>query len=176
MNDPFILLMDDHLDIGDRPVGGPHPHAGFETVTLILDGAIFDRDQGRGDGGSSPGAAEPGGAPPRQWRTPAHSAPGASGRGRGPAGGLVRRSVRAHREGRLFLRARHQRHQGHGGDLRADRDPAQTREGAARPRHHPGAYGRRRGRRRQRRTVAAGPPSRPDRRGIRNQRGRAAIR
>ena len=31
MNDPFILLMDDHLDIGDRPVGGPHPHAGFET-------------------------------------------------------------------------------------------------------------------------------------------------
>ena len=46
MNDPFILLMDDHLDIGDRPVGGPHPHAGFETVTLILDGAIIDRDEG----------------------------------------------------------------------------------------------------------------------------------
>src|SRR6201998_1528846 len=46
MNDPFVLLMDDHLDIGDRPVGGPHPHAGFETVTLILDGAIFDRDEG----------------------------------------------------------------------------------------------------------------------------------
>jgi redox-sensitive bicupin YhaK (pirin superfamily) len=46
MNDPFILLMDDHLDIGDRPVGGPHPHAGFETVTLILEGAIFDRDEG----------------------------------------------------------------------------------------------------------------------------------
>src|SRR5580765_3464432 len=46
MNDPFILLMDDHLGIGDRPVGGPHPHAGFETVTLILDGAIFDRDEG----------------------------------------------------------------------------------------------------------------------------------
>jgi redox-sensitive bicupin YhaK (pirin superfamily) len=46
MTDPFILLMDDHLDIGDRPVGGPHPHAGFETVTLILDGAIFDRDEG----------------------------------------------------------------------------------------------------------------------------------
>jgi quercetin 2,3-dioxygenase len=46
MNDPFILLMDDHLDIRDRPVGGPHPHAGFETVTLILDGAIFDRDEG----------------------------------------------------------------------------------------------------------------------------------
>jgi quercetin 2,3-dioxygenase len=46
MHDPFILLMDDHLDIGDRPVGGPHPHAGFETVTLILDGAIFDREEG----------------------------------------------------------------------------------------------------------------------------------
>src|SRR6202795_1523741 len=46
MTDPFILLMDDHLDIGNRPVGGPHPHAGFETVTLILDGAIFDRDEG----------------------------------------------------------------------------------------------------------------------------------
>ncbi|HET6180383.1 MAG TPA: pirin-like C-terminal cupin domain-containing protein [Candidatus Sulfotelmatobacter sp.] len=44
--DPFILLMDDHLDIGNRPVGGPHPHAGFETVTLILDGAIYDRDEG----------------------------------------------------------------------------------------------------------------------------------
>jgi redox-sensitive bicupin YhaK (pirin superfamily) len=44
--DPFIMLMDDHLDIGDRPVGGAHPHAGFETVTLILDGAIYDRDEG----------------------------------------------------------------------------------------------------------------------------------
>lgn len=46
VTDPFILLMDDHLDIGDRPVGGPHPHAGFETVTLILDGAIYDHDEG----------------------------------------------------------------------------------------------------------------------------------
>jgi redox-sensitive bicupin YhaK (pirin superfamily) len=44
--DPFIALADDHLDIGDRPVGGPHPHAGFETVTLVLDGAIYDRDEG----------------------------------------------------------------------------------------------------------------------------------
>lgn len=44
--DPFIMLMDDHLDIGDRPVGGPHPHAGFETVTLLLDGTIFDADEG----------------------------------------------------------------------------------------------------------------------------------
>src|SRR6202050_4639295 len=45
--DPFILLMDNRLDIGDRPVGGrPPPHAGVETVTLILDGAIDDRDEG----------------------------------------------------------------------------------------------------------------------------------
>ena len=44
--DPFIVLMDDHLDIGDRSLGGPHPHAGFETVTLVLDGAIYDRDEG----------------------------------------------------------------------------------------------------------------------------------
>jgi quercetin 2,3-dioxygenase len=46
INDPFILLMDDHLDIGSRAVGGPHPHAGFETVTLILDGTIYDREEG----------------------------------------------------------------------------------------------------------------------------------
>lgn len=46
MSDPFIRLMDDHFDIGNRPVGGPHPHAGFETVTIILDGAIYDRDPG----------------------------------------------------------------------------------------------------------------------------------
>jgi redox-sensitive bicupin YhaK (pirin superfamily) len=46
LNDPFIMLADDHLDIGERPVGGPHPHAGFETVTLVLDGAIEDRDEG----------------------------------------------------------------------------------------------------------------------------------
>jgi redox-sensitive bicupin YhaK (pirin superfamily) len=44
--DPFIVLMDDHLDIGERQVGGAHPHAGFETVTLVLDGAIYDRDEG----------------------------------------------------------------------------------------------------------------------------------
>ena len=45
-NDPFIMLADDHLDIGDHPVGEPHPHAGFETVTLILEGALQDRDEG----------------------------------------------------------------------------------------------------------------------------------
>lgn len=37
--DPFILLMDDQLRlVGTEPVGGPHPHAGFETVTLVLEG------------------------------------------------------------------------------------------------------------------------------------------
>lgn len=38
-SDPFILLMDDRLDLpGGEPVGGPHPHAGFETVTLVVQG------------------------------------------------------------------------------------------------------------------------------------------
>jgi redox-sensitive bicupin YhaK (pirin superfamily) len=46
LTDPFIALMDDHLDIGNRPVGGAHPHAGFETVTLLLEGSIYDRDEG----------------------------------------------------------------------------------------------------------------------------------
>lgn len=37
--DPFIFLMDDKLNLpGGEPVGGPHPHAGFETVTFILEG------------------------------------------------------------------------------------------------------------------------------------------
>ncbi len=45
-SDPFIMLADDHLDIGDHSVGEPHPHAGFETVTLLLDGAISDRGEG----------------------------------------------------------------------------------------------------------------------------------
>jgi quercetin 2,3-dioxygenase len=46
LTDPFILLMDDHLDIGERQVGGAHPHAGFETVTLVLDGTVQDPDEG----------------------------------------------------------------------------------------------------------------------------------
>jgi redox-sensitive bicupin YhaK (pirin superfamily) len=36
--DPFILLMDDRLD--GRLRAGPHPHAGFETVTFPLDGGM----------------------------------------------------------------------------------------------------------------------------------------
>jgi redox-sensitive bicupin YhaK (pirin superfamily) len=40
-SDPFILLMDDQLNKKDNvPSGGPHPHAGFETVTLLLEGEI----------------------------------------------------------------------------------------------------------------------------------------
>src|SRR5262245_9126792 len=46
LTDPFIMLADDHLDIGERNVGGAHPHAGFETVTLLLEGEIYDRDEG----------------------------------------------------------------------------------------------------------------------------------
>src|SRR5690606_34388407 len=43
-SDPFILLMDDVLDKKDNgPVGGPHPHAGFETVSLLLNGEIGDQ-------------------------------------------------------------------------------------------------------------------------------------
>jgi redox-sensitive bicupin YhaK (pirin superfamily) len=46
-SDPFVLLMDDRLDIPTRrQIGGAHPHAGLETVTLILEGSLFDRDEG----------------------------------------------------------------------------------------------------------------------------------
>ena len=42
-SDPFIILMDDMLDKKDNePVGGPHPHAGFETVSLLLEGEMGD--------------------------------------------------------------------------------------------------------------------------------------
>ncbi|HSC88958.1 MAG TPA: pirin-like C-terminal cupin domain-containing protein [Polyangiaceae bacterium] len=45
--DPFVLLMDDRLDFTPgRQVGGAHPHAGLETVTLVLEGSLFDRDEG----------------------------------------------------------------------------------------------------------------------------------
>jgi len=46
-SDPFVLLMDDRLDIAKRPqIGGAHPHAGIETVTLVLEGILHDRDEG----------------------------------------------------------------------------------------------------------------------------------
>jgi hypothetical protein len=36
--DPFILLMDDRID--GMPQLGPHPHAGFETVTFSVEGTM----------------------------------------------------------------------------------------------------------------------------------------
>jgi redox-sensitive bicupin YhaK (pirin superfamily) len=47
-NDPFFLLMDDNVEAGEAfaPMGEAHPHAGFETVTLLLDGSIRDRHEG----------------------------------------------------------------------------------------------------------------------------------
>jgi len=46
-SDPFVLLMDDRLDIARRrAIGGPHPHAGLETVTFVLEGTLHDRDEG----------------------------------------------------------------------------------------------------------------------------------
>lgn len=45
--DPFVLLMDDRIDFGTgKQIGGAHPHAGLETVTLVLEGSIEDRDEG----------------------------------------------------------------------------------------------------------------------------------
>jgi redox-sensitive bicupin YhaK (pirin superfamily) len=47
VSDPFVLLMDDRLDIPQRrQIGGAHPHAGLETVTLVLEGTLSDRDEG----------------------------------------------------------------------------------------------------------------------------------
>lgn len=46
-SDPFITLMDDMLDKQDEvPVGGPHPHAGFETVSLLIEGEMGEMKAG----------------------------------------------------------------------------------------------------------------------------------
>jgi redox-sensitive bicupin YhaK (pirin superfamily) len=47
-NDPFVLLMDDRLDLSPevRKLGDAHPHAGIETVTLFLEGVVHDADEG----------------------------------------------------------------------------------------------------------------------------------
>jgi len=46
-SDPFVLLADDRFDFeGRRRIGGAHPHAGLETVTLVLEGTLHDRDAG----------------------------------------------------------------------------------------------------------------------------------
>jgi hypothetical protein len=47
IQDPFILLADDRLDMpAGATVGGEHPHAGFEIATFVLEGALHDRDEG----------------------------------------------------------------------------------------------------------------------------------
>ena len=45
--DPFILLADDRVDLAPGATAGEaHPHAGFETVTLVLEGGLHDRLEG----------------------------------------------------------------------------------------------------------------------------------
>lgn len=45
--DPFILLMDDRIDLEPgQPAGAAHPHGGFETVTFVVEGELRDRDEG----------------------------------------------------------------------------------------------------------------------------------
>ena len=51
--DPFILLMDDRSE--GRLLAGPHPHAGFETVTFMIDG---DLPAEQGGGTLAPGDVE----------------------------------------------------------------------------------------------------------------------
>ncbi len=46
-NDPFIVLMDDRIDLElGREAGSAHPHGGFETVTFVVEGELRDRDEG----------------------------------------------------------------------------------------------------------------------------------
>jgi len=46
-NDPFIVLMDDRIDLEPgRQAGAAHPHGGFETVTFVVEGEFRDRDEG----------------------------------------------------------------------------------------------------------------------------------
>jgi redox-sensitive bicupin YhaK (pirin superfamily) len=46
-NDPFILLMDDRIDLQPgQEAGGAHPHGGLETVTFVVEGELRDRDEG----------------------------------------------------------------------------------------------------------------------------------
>ena len=45
-SDPFIRLTDDRMEIGDKEIGAPHPHAGFEALGLLLEGAIRNLENG----------------------------------------------------------------------------------------------------------------------------------
>jgi redox-sensitive bicupin YhaK (pirin superfamily) len=45
--DPFIMLADDRVELPvGSTAGGAHPHAGFETVTFVLEGSLLDRVEG----------------------------------------------------------------------------------------------------------------------------------
>lgn len=45
--DPFILLADDRMELPEGALAGEaHPHAGFETVTFLLEGSLHDADEG----------------------------------------------------------------------------------------------------------------------------------
>lgn len=45
--DPFVILADDTLDFRPgQPVGEAHPHPGLETVTLMLEGSLNDKEEG----------------------------------------------------------------------------------------------------------------------------------
>ena len=50
--DPFLMLAEDWFTPGTF---GPHPHRGFETVTLVLEGAIEHHDNHGGHGVLGPG-------------------------------------------------------------------------------------------------------------------------
>ena len=45
-SDPFVLVADDRIDFAPgMSIGEAHPHAGLETLTLVLDGSVLDRDE-----------------------------------------------------------------------------------------------------------------------------------
>lgn len=60
-HDPFLLLAEDWFSPGTF---GNHPHRGFETVTLVLDGVLEHSDNHGGAGVLGPGDA--------QWLTAGH--------------------------------------------------------------------------------------------------------
>ena len=159
---------DQHQRLGRRQHPGRRGHGGPPARGRLA---------GRRRPGAGAGAAQgqPGGALAGHGSAQAATAAGPPRRGRGPARGLDDRSVHARREGRLLLRARHQRRQGDGRDLRGHADPAHARGLEALARHHPGPD-RRRGAGLelsvQRRALAPGQPPRTDRGGAGDQRGR----
>jgi quercetin 2,3-dioxygenase len=54
-SDPFLMLAEDWFGPGTF---GPHPHRGFETVTLVLEGAVAHEDNHGGRGILGPGDAQ----------------------------------------------------------------------------------------------------------------------